>query len=196
MRLILLLSSILVLGISHCNVPIVIDDTMSPLEAGDPTALIEGCGNQLVSGYTYCRVREGDNTGLKLTIVAPITECKKTDGCAYYKIYFPTGEPTLGGVIPKGQSSVSIFWSELTKKTTFDVGDRGFWPVLVDIFWLDKDGNERRSTTEGEIRLRVYRSSYTPLHEISNDPNFAWEFHYGKIPVKVTTNLRAYVGKK
>jgi hypothetical protein len=169
---------------------------MAAAEAGDYTALIEGCGNQLVQGYTYCRVREGDPTSGKIKIVVPPTQCKRPDACAFYKIYFPDGSPSIGGAIPKGETSAEIMWSDIAKKPIFSVGDRGFWPFTTEIYWLDPDGNERMTFAEGEMRMRVYRKEYEPLNQVQMDSNFVWMWEEKGVFVKSTTGARSYVSKK
>jgi len=185
------------LGAGRCSLVQVTPDTiMSAVEAEDYTVLIEGCGNQLVPGYTYCRVREGDSTGHNIALVGPPTVCKKPDACIFYKIYFPDGSPSIGGGIPKGQTKVEIPWTDLTKKTQFEVGDRGFWPITMEVYWIDPDGNEMQSFAIGEIRLRVFRQEYLPLNNVASDPNFVWVWNQDGLTVKMTTGIRAYVAEK
>jgi hypothetical protein len=182
---------------SSCNTAQTQPDT-SPLvaiEGGDLTALVQGCGNQLVSGYTYCRKMEGDNTNENITFVVPTTKCNQ-DSCAELKIFFPDGSPTYGYVFKKGETAHRVLWSSLTKKTTFDVDDRGFWPFTYRIKWIDNKGQVRETVTEGEIRLRVLRQGYISLHDVADDMNFVWKFKYDGVEVKMTTGGRTYVSEK
>jgi hypothetical protein len=170
---------------------------MTAIAAQDETALIEGCGQQLVSGITYCRMMEGDSANSELAFVGPPTvNCKNQQTCIYFKVYFPNGEPSYGDFIPKGLSRKVVPWKALLNKSQFDLGDRGFWTFNYELHWIDNAGNEQVSVSQGEIILRVYKKDYVPLTEISSDSNFAWNWLEGSIPVKVTTGMRTYVGKR
>ena len=198
MRYILLAFFLLAfIGASRCSLVTVTPDVvLAAVEAGDYTVLIEGCGNQLVPGYTYCRVREGDATDQKISLVGPPSVCNKPDACVFYKVYFPDGSPSIGGSISKGETKADILWTDLTKKAQFEVEDRGFWPITMEIYWLDPDGNEMQSMAIGEIRLRVFRREYMPLNNISSDPNFVWVWNQDGITAKMTTGMRAFVATK
>lgn len=182
---------------SSCNTahPKPDQEALSAIEGGDLTALVQGCGNQLVSGYTYCRKLEGQNTTEAVVFVAPSTKCGQ-DSCAELKVFFPDGSPSYGYTFKKGETSHRIAWSELTKKSTFDVEDRGFWPFTYRILWVGKDGRQRETVTEGEIRLRVLRNGYVDLHDIASDQNFVWVLKHDGVVVKMTTGGRTYVSEK
>ena len=110
MKLLLLFSMVFLVGANSCS-KIVIDEGMSAVEGGDYTALIQGCGSQLVVGYTYCRKREGDLTDESIILVAPKVKCK-SEQCVSYKIFFPDGSPTIGGMFGKEETSKRILWSD------------------------------------------------------------------------------------
>lgn len=167
---------------------------MSTIEAGDKTALIQGCGNQLIAGYTYCRKLEGDNTNEKISFVIPSLKCEsKDDECASLTIFFPDGTPSYGYIFKKGETVHRVNWSELTKKSSFDVEDRGFWPYIYRMKFIADDGRERETVTEGEIRLRVLRKSYISLSNIKEDINFVWKFNFDNTDVKITNMRENYV---
>jgi hypothetical protein len=174
---------------------ITVDNAMSAVEGGDYTALIEGCGNQLVPGYTYCRMTEGDATKKRLWLVGPITNCER-EACVFFRFYDNKGEIAYAGSIPKKSTRTSVFWSDLVKRDTFQVGDRGFWPFIYEVYWVDADGNEHKAMAEGEIRLRVLKEGYIPLHESADDPNFTWTLNHDGTMVRMTTKMRTYVSRK
>jgi len=187
---------LLLCGASNCSSGVKKDTGMSALVAGDYTAPIEGCGNQLVPGYTYCRVTEGDASDQLLYLVGPPSECEGDGPCVFYKVFFPTGEPTLGGAFPRGETRVGILWSDLIKRSTFEKGDRGFWPFVLTIHWIDTDGRARETKSQGEIRLRVMSKTYTPLHNVMDDSNFVWAWVENKTRIRMTTGARTWVGLK
>ena len=189
------ITAFVVLTAAQCRVGLVPDPAMAAVEAGDKTALIEGCGNQLVSGYTYCRITEGDATGQSLTFVAPPTICER-DACVFFKVFFPTGEPSYEDSVTRGETRKEIPWSMLLKRETFEKSDRGFWPFVYTIYWLDKEGNEQITISEGEIRLRVLDAGYQALHESKKNPNFVWKWKHDGVDVGMTTGARTHVGRK
>lgn len=193
-----LFSSFLFIGASRCAVGVKPDSVTAALVSGDYTALIEGCGNQLVPGYTYCRFSEGEIAQGFVTFVAPPVIClgKKEEPCVTFKVYFPTGEPTYGGEIPRGKTRANVEWETLLHKKTFEKGDRGFWPFTYRIRWVDPEGKEQLTMSQGEIRLRVYSKEYIPLQNVSEDENYVWKWVENGLPVHMTTGARTYVGLK
>lgn len=172
------------------------DAELSALQGGDVTVLLEGCGSPLIVGYTYCRKYSGDASNESLAIVGPITNCKR-DSCVEFKIFGPDGSLAYGDMIPKNRNRKLIPWSSLLKRGTFEELDRGFWFVVMRVYWNDADGRENISVGEGEIRLRVINKKYLPLHEVEADPNFAWAFRtLSGETVRITTGLRSYVSTR
>lgn len=171
------------------------DKLMPAILANDYTALIEGCGHQVISGYTYCRKTEGAVADEDLVFVGPITNCNRTS-CVEFKVYGPDGSIVFGSSIPKKQTRKAIPWNALLKRDTFEIQDRGFWIYTYNVFWLDSDGNENMSVSEGEIRLRILKDNYTSLADVESDSNFAWQWKdkSGAI-IKITTGMRTYVSK-
>ena len=182
-------------GASSCVHKIRPDAAMAAIEGGDYTVILEGCGNQPVVGYTYCKVTEGDASGLGLTIHVPPVACKEAQ-CVFWKVYFPDGSPDLGGAVPRGQTQATLSWKDLIHRDKFWAGDRGFWPISLEVHWIDTDGRDRTSWAEGEIRLRVLKMGYQSLENVRDDPNFVWAWTSGGIQMKATSGMRAYVGRK
>jgi len=175
------------------------DEALAAVDAGDFTALVEGCGNQLVSGYTYCRMTEGEAANKKLWVVGPNTSCDR-DACVYYKFLDNRGEVVHGGSIPKGKERAPVLWADILGNPTFEINHNGFWGLIIEVFWNDKEG-ERKSVAHGEIRMRVHRASlngksYKPLANVKDDANFVWEYDKDGVTVKMTTGMRTYVSKK
>lgn len=175
-----------------------VDSAMGAVEGRDKTALVKGCGNQLVPGYTYCRVREGSSTNVALTFFAPPARCKdeKKSGCVSMKLYFPDDSPAISHVFKKGETTFTITWKDLIGQEEFSIQDRGFWPFRYRVKFIDDQKRERFAYTEGEIRLRVYDRKYVPLHNSQLDPNYAWEWKVESVDVKMTTGGRIYVGEE
>lgn len=212
------LSCLLLMGATQCKEAVKPDVMASALEAGDYTALVEGCGNQLVSGYSYCRMRETQDVGNSVIyfVVPPVTCLPKDpetgkpwESCATVEIFFPNGEPTFSVSFPRqsnGQSAtrVAVKWKDLVKRNTFEKGDRGFWPYRTTMHWIDADGRDQRTITEGEIRLRVVSpsvctpdgncKSYLPSQDLPEDANYVWNWIEGRSVVKMTTSGRVFVG--
>lgn len=176
-----------------------VEKAVSAMEGKDATAPIQGCGNQPIAGFTYCRVVEGEVAKAHLTVYGPVTNCDREEGCVHFKIFYPEGDvPTYSQWIKKGETSARVYWKDLIKSEVFTKGHRGYWPVKYWVYWKHpEEGNEMVSETDGEIRLRVIDKEYTPLHESATDPNYAWSFvaKDGTV-VNMTTGLRTYVKGK
>jgi hypothetical protein len=194
---------VIAMGASHCTHAPAIDTAMGAQEAGDFTALIEGCGGQPIPGYTYCRVMEGDSANVALTFIFPPTQCKpwkRSDGsvenrCAFWKVFFPgTQLPALGDGVAPGVTAVTVQWSDIIKDSQFRQGYAAYWPILFEIHFTDKDGRDRVSFADGELRLRVLKKGYISLQSIKDDPAFAWVWSMGRHVFKMTTGARVYVG--
>lgn len=191
----LLVVSSMLLGATTC-VRLNADPMMSALAGQDLTAMIEGCGNQLVSGYTFCRKVEGDASKEEIYLVAPAAKCNDEKSCVEWKIFYPDGSGPVGGTFPLGQSRVAVKWKQLLNRDTFELGDGGFWGVRYIIKWIDQNGYPKQTTVDGEIRLIVHRKGYLPLNAASEDPAFVWSWQEGAVAARMTTGGRAYVGAK
>ena len=177
-------------GCSRPGVVTITDSAPPAIAAGDFTALIrvDGCGaqSQVQEGYAYCRMTEGPIGNQAVTFIAPPQAIKCLHApCVDFTIFFPNQSPSYSDSIPEGQSSKSVPWTKLMGKTTFDPNDTGFWLYTYTIRWMDQAGLERKTVSDGEIRLRVVRSqvcdangahcsAYVPLRTAPDDPNFAW----------------------
>lgn len=190
------LLAFLALGASECSHAVKPDiSAITAAEAGDKSVLIEGCGSQPVVGYTYCRMREGTPTNGSITLIAPPTDCGE-ESCVSFTLFMPDGSASLGYQLPKKITRQEVAWKDLVKTASFQKSQRGFWPVVMKWRWLSAiDGKPYESYAEGEIRLRVVAASYTPLHEIHEDPNFVWKWSEGKINYRMSTAGRASVWK-
>ena len=193
----ILLLAFFTLGNSNCSGVKMRPDISSVFaaEANDKTVIIEGCGNQPVVGYTYCRVREGAPVDGTVTFVAPPSKCK-TEPCVTFTVYYPTGEHAKSIVVPRDQTRVAVTWRDLVKREVFVRGDRGFWPVVMTYRWIDMNEQEFEFTVEGEMRLRVIAKEYLSLHESAEDPNLVWRWSDGNSKYGFSTAGRAYAGKK
>lgn len=187
---------IFTIGASNCS-GVKMRSDITPVqaaEANDTTVIIQGCGQQPIVGYTYCRVREGSPTSQLLTFMAPPIKCK-TKPCIVYTVFYPNGEPTNSIAVPDGKTQVSISWADLAHRSMFLKNDRGFWPVVMTYRWIDQAGNEFTNTVEGEIRMRVLASGYVSLSSSPNDPNLVWKWSNNGYKYGFSTAGRAYAGK-
>lgn len=173
--------------------PPVLDKQMSAIAGGDFTAIIEGCGNQLIPGFTYCRITEGSSTDQNLYFVGPILDCNRPN-CIDFKIFGTRGEVAFGGSIPKGHQRVAVPWTKLVNRKTFELADRGLWLFTYTLYWQNENDLEEVAISEGEIRLRVVAANYIPLNNVGADANFVWKWitRNGEV-VRMTTGMRTYV---
>lgn len=169
-------------------------NTESSVKDGDATAIIEGCGNPPIVGFTYCRVQEGDTAGQSLWFIGPPADCDQL-ACVFIKVWNNQSQLVWGGSLPKGGTRVEVPWKTLLGSETFQVSHRGFWTWNVEVHWRDLDGKERVSVSQGDLVLRVFRIGYVPLHEVGSDPSFVWSWVSGEKIFKMTSGLRAYVEK-
>lgn len=182
------------LGASSCGTTRVTPDTeLSALKGGDSTGIVEGCGNQPIPGYTYCRKMEGDPANGKLWFHAPPAQCPGDESCVSLRIY-RKGDDPIGMTFPRGITRVGLEWKELLIRDRFEVFDRGFWPYDFTIKSLDDDGRDQFTFVDGEIRLVVYSKNYIPLHDVKEDPNYVWVWEDGGCVYKMTTGGRTHIG--
>lgn len=190
--------ALLGLGAARCAHPVKVQDgSAMASESNDATVIIEGCGNQAVVGYTYCRVPAGSNTDTKfITIIAPPTDCDDKDSCISFKIYFPDGsQPAYGIQVPKGQTRITVLWSKILGRSTFETADRGFWPVIMTVKWTAPDRQPKQTLVEGELRLRVTTAGYEALNDVAENENYAWRWSDKQLVYRMSTAGRAYVGR-
>lgn len=170
-------------------------NTASTVLDGDATGIVEGCGNQPIIGFTYCRVTEGDNASQSIYFMGPPARCDRKEGCVFIKLWNNSGQLVWGDVIPKGSTRVGVPWKVLLSSPTFEIGHRGFWTWNTEVYFKGPDGRERVSKSQGDIVLRAYRKGYAPLHNVEFDPSFVWSWTEGDYLYKMTSGLRAFVKK-
>jgi hypothetical protein len=146
---------------------IVIDPSANAAESNDTSVIIEGCGNQPISGYTYCRRPEGQMTDRDvLTFHVPVSNCDE-DSCVTLTFFGTAGEIVRRYDVQKEHSRFSVHWSRLTGRNEFTRLHRGLWIVVMDVYWKH-EGVNRRTSLEGEIRLRVLSQGYQSLSTAVN----------------------------
>ena len=166
-----------------------------PILAGDATGLIDcGAGQPLV-GFCYLRVIEGDSAGRSVWFIGPPAECSREDSCVFIKVWNNQGALVWGGSIPKGRTRVEVPWKTLLGADRFEVGHRGFWTFNHEVIWKNAEGREQVSVSQGDLLVRVYRQGYQPLDKVDADPNFVWTWIDGPWRYRVTSALRAFVGR-
>ncbi len=197
MKKILIIFIMLFSALAACAKTPVKDKELSAIEGGDHTGLIEGCGNQLVAGMMRCKKTEGMSVkGDYLSFLGPITNCKR-EFCVEFKVYNNRGELVFGDAIPKKKNRKDVEWTKILNRDTFEINDRGMWFYKYTIYWVDGNGNENISVSDGEIYLRIIRDEYIPLDNVVNDRNFVWSFWTKNNElVKMTTGMRTYVSRR
>lgn len=161
---------------------------MKSIFANDTTAIVQGCGHQPIVGYTYCRKVIGDSTNEKLVFHAP------PDIQSFGTIYLLDGS-LIGFQFKNGRAEIS--WKELLKSDKFTIDDRGLYLFTIrSIVEPDINGEDKEIYQEGEIRLRLIKPNYKPLHNVEFDPSYFYEWSDSNFLYKMTSGGRAYVGYK
>ena len=141
------------LPVSGPDIPL--DNIIPSIIAEDPTAVIEGCGHQPISGYTFCRKTEGQKSTDVLIFITPPIICAKKP-CIFIKVYSPQSDMVLSFNVLEGQTRSEVSWKQLIGKEHFSLQDRGFWSFIYHMTFTDSEGFERTLSMEGEIRLRIF----------------------------------------
>lgn len=171
----------------------------SPTEVNDVTAVVEGCGNPAITGYTYCRMHAGEDAVHKiLTFIAPPAKCGAAH-CVFLRVYNSDGTLVYGDSFEKGASRLDLPWPKLVGKDTFETNARGIYLFFIEVHSNNPDGNDQVSFSEGEIRLRVVSPTnsaglpYRSLENVKEDASFVWEWRDKKLNriVRWTQKLRA-----
>lgn len=183
------------LGVALSCSSIVIDDSANAAQSNDTSIVIEGCGNQPISGFTYCRKEEGPMEDRDvIAFHVPDSNCER-ESCVTLTVFGPEG-PDRSLFIPKGWKYYALHWSQMTGKEEFSRRDRGFWTIVMDVYWRDNDGDQRRTSLLGEIRLRVLSSNYQSLHNARGEGPYAFKWNVeGPFRVGYTTAGRSSVWK-
>lgn len=169
--------------------------TKSAILDGDATAIIEGCGNEPIVGFTYCRKEAGSSTNEVITFIGPPAICDR-DACVFIKIWDNLGNLVWGSQFEKGKTRLPIGWEKLLSGSkTFETNFRGLFSWELEVFWKDANNRENKSVATGDLILRIFNRGYIPLSAVDGDSSFAWLWRDGGFDFKVTTGLRAYVGK-
>lgn len=181
---------IALLALDACALlPIPPDAGPHAIEAGDPTALLSGCGAQANVGYLYCRLPEGWTPAGEIRVNVPPVKCG-LDACARVAVFRSDGGRVVDTEVPAGVTSFAVPWTSLLGTAPIEKSARGFWPVLVKWVWLNEDGLLEQAIVEGEIRVRVHAPTYQPL---GAEPA-RWTWQLGKLTLRATEKGRAFVG--
>lgn len=168
--------------------------TQSTIIDGDATGLAEGCGQQPSPLGMFCRMVEGDIVGKSVQFIGPPADCAR-EACVFVKVFNNQGQLVFGDSIPKGKTRLDVPWKTLLGREKVEFEDRGFWSFTTSVFYIDLDGRERESKSQGDIVLRVFRKGYAPLSSVKNDPNFVWSWVDSGYLYKMTSGLRTFVSK-
>jgi len=193
--LLLTFFSVFMLGASSCESvqKLLIDPSQAATQANDTTVIVEGCGNQPIAGYTYCRKSVGPVGRETIKVHVPPAKCQSGD-CTSVQIFFPNGSPTIGKTVPRDKGFVTFTWEEILQKKNFSTNDRGFWTIITVTKFVGSDGIEREVAEEAEIRLRVLSRNYVPLISTQSSEYFVWDWVSSNCEMKKTTAGRTYVG--
>lgn len=168
--------------------------TPSSILSGDATALAEGCGQQPSPLGMFCRLVEGEVAPKSIFLIAPPALCDR-EVCAFVKVWNNQGVLVFGDSIPKGKTRIEVPWKTLLGRETVAKDDHGTWAFNTTVYFKGTDGLERVSVAQGDIVLRVFQAGYVPLAEVQNDPAFVWTWADNGFLYRVTSGLRAFVGK-
>lgn len=173
------------------------DHVQDAFLAGDETGLVD-CGYRPEPGFCVVRKVDGAVADKSLFFIGPPAQCDRA-ACVYVTLYNEQGTLVWGDAIPKGKTRVEAPWSKILgcapgAACLFHTGDRGFWVFNHVVYWKDSAGHEQKSTSQGEVVLRVHAPGYLPLDHVANDPNFVWSWSDNGVLYKMTTGLRAFVG--
>ncbi len=164
-------------------------------QAGDATLIIEGTNPPPV-GHHFLRFTEGEIVTGAIYLQVPPAACRPEGAsCVSWRIRRPDGV-TIGGDVPRGQTRVVVMVRDLLGSTTAELGHRGPFFALLTVLWVDDQGNDRTSVTEGIIDVRVVKNGYQSLHAIPTSRDFAWEWTSDGRVYRMTTALRAYAGAR
>lgn len=180
---------------------VTVEDAQSAILSGDATGIVEGCAHAGV-GFAYCRFPEGPVDAQALSFVGPPADCVREDACVFVQIRDAQGRIAWGGQIDKGKTRVLVPWRKIlgcqegpAAPCEFHQGQRGVWSFVHEVHWKDAEGRDRRSTSLGDLMLRIYkRDGYAPLDTVEADPAFTWNWTDGGRIYRMTTGLRAFVG--
>lgn len=162
-------------------------------QAGDATIIIEGDSPPPV-GFHFLRFQEHDVVTGSVYLQVPPAECRPEGAsCVHWTIRKPDGG-SIGDDVPRGQTRVTIRVSQLFGSSTAELGHRGPFFILMTVKWVDEQGHDRESASEGIIEVRVLRQGYQSLNGTPHDRAFAWEWASGGRNYRMTTALRAYAG--
>lgn len=176
---------------------IVIDDSVNAAEANDTTVILQGCGNQPISGFTYCRRTEGPITDQDVIYVhIPESNCDR-ESCVEIQVFAPGGTQIPPIFVPRDRRLQPMHWAELVGRNEFNRGDKGLWTIGMIIYWKDNEGLERRTAMAGEIRLRVLADGYTSLHQSRGEGPYAFRWDVeGPYRLGYTTSGRSSVWRR
>lgn len=173
------------LALTAC-IPTVADDSgMQAVQSNDTTGILSGCDTPVSVGFLYCRFPEGWAPLGEIIVLVPDTKCG-LDSCAQVIVFRPDGSRAVERSATAGQNFVIVPWRSLVGDAPLQRNRRGYWPVLVQWQWLNKDGLIEQAAAEAEIRLRVYASAYSPL---GTSPS-RWRWSHASYTIRATEKGR------
>ena len=185
---------LVLLALSVSCSTVVIDESAHAAESNDTSVIIEGCGNQPISGFTYCRRSVGQINDTDVVYVhIPESNCER-ESCVEILVFSPTGGQGSPTFVRKGARLHPIHWADLTGRQEFTQGDSGFWTIAMVVYWIDNEGLERRTAMIGEIRLRVLSADYVSLSQSRGEGPYAFRWRVqGGFNLGYTTSGRSAV---
>jgi len=190
-RLILCAVAFLLVGCGAKNLPDAIDFSMTAYEAGDLSAVLEGCNQGVRNGYLFCRMPEGADQSTIITLHFPKVSCKRTN-CIEYQVVMPSGELGHGLGIGAGETKNSVRLSQITGKSgPISKDHAGEYRLLVKVWFLVED-EEMSTRADAVLRLFVVDRKYQGL--VCNDPETGWRSDLSRsCSVEYSTGYRTAV---
>jgi hypothetical protein len=168
----ILILFIVIASVGCDEIPKAVDLQMSAEEAGDLTAVMEGCSQGVQDGYLFCRVYQMTDPVGSITIHLPKVDCDR-DSCFDFLFLDKDGNDAFQVGVPKGQKSFSVSIAQILGSTEpYLSSQTGTYRVLVRGLWKDKDGYQHMMRTEGVFSLLVLPTGYTRL--ACDDPDTGW----------------------
>ena len=185
---------LLILGTTMSCSSVVIDESANASESNDTSVIIEGCGNQPISGFTYCRRLAGEIGDTDVVYIhIPESNCQR-DSCVEILVFSPTSGQGSPIFVDKGVRLQPLHWATLTGRQEFVQGDSGLWTIAMVVYWVDNEGLERRTPMLGEIRLRVLSEDYVSLSQSRGEGPYAFRWRVqGGFNLGYTTSGRSSV---
>lgn len=181
------LFSLILVG-ATCNNVKTDSSLMSPMEAGDQSAIMMGCGLGHQNGVLSCRLGHQTDITQMITVTVPMVDCPG-ESCASVIGFQKNGNIIPLGSIPKGQVQLKFPLSKLIGDTVAEKNHGGPYRILIELDYTNKR-TEWKQAAEGVIYIMVLDAGY---HQLNCDSsNAVWKLPVSpSCEIQFSTKLRA-----